>query len=125
MTFPLRLALIVAALLLAFLIGLRWLPADSTVPSNAPVTVNIHWQLNQQSLANQTREIKLNQGDSLALTVVSDFDDELHIHGYDRHLPLKAGQRHQLIIDADIAGRFEAELHRRHATIGTLLVNPK
>lgn len=49
-------------------------------------------------------------GEQVTLAVTSDVADELHLHGYDTHLDLAAGQEGRLTFTADIPGRFEAEL---------------
>ena len=69
--------------------------------------------------------ISVKQGDEVILRVVSDQNDELHLHGYDLALPLKAGAQAELRFVADRSGRFEYELHEAHAGIGALEVQPK
>lgn len=49
-------------------------------------------------------------GESVTLAVTSDLQDEVHLHGYDVHVDLVAGQEGELTFTADIPGRFEAEL---------------
>lgn len=69
--------------------------------------------------------VMLRQGDEIVLRVRSDRDDELHLHGYDLHLPLKAGVPADLHFTADKSGRFEYELHRAHVELGALEVQPQ
>lgn len=49
-------------------------------------------------------------GESVTLAVTSDVADEMHLHGYDAHVDLQAGQEGALTFTADIPGRFEVEL---------------
>lgn len=69
--------------------------------------------------------LRVEQGESVELTVTSTEDDELHLHGYDRALKLRAGEPATLAFTAEHAGRFEIELHHRHAEIGALEVSPR
>jgi plastocyanin len=69
--------------------------------------------------------IKLKQGDQVTLRVTSDGNDELHVHGYDLHLNLIAGQPAQLSFTADHSGRFEYELHHAHTDLGAFEVYPR
>ena len=69
--------------------------------------------------------IKLKQGDQVTLRVTSDSNDELHVHGYDLHLNLIAGQPAQLSFTADHSGRFEYELHHAHTDLGAFEVYPR
>ena len=61
-------------------------------------------------------------GATVRFTVTSDRADELHVHGYDRTLPLTPGTPGVLEIVADVPGVFEAELHESGATLPSLEV---
>jgi hypothetical protein len=56
-------------------------------------------------------------GDTVDITVVSDVDDELHVHGYDLVFELPAGVPLTLDFVADIPGVFEVEVHTGHAHV--------
>ncbi|MFI6105570.1 hypothetical protein [Streptomyces sp. NPDC051310] len=58
-----------------------------------------------------TRRVEVERGERLALTVTSDRDDTLHVHGYDKEAPLRAGRPTTLTLTADRAGLFEVETH--------------
>lgn len=69
--------------------------------------------------------ITLRQGNKLRLRILSDADDELHLHGYDQHTHIHAGKTSELNLTAEHSGRFEIELHKSHAQLGVLEVQPK
>ena len=69
--------------------------------------------------------IESHEGDHVALTVTSDQPDEMHLHGYDLHLSLRANEPATLTFDATHSGRFDYELHHAHTTLGTLEVLPQ
>ena len=50
-------------------------------------------------------------GDTVALVVRSDADDEVHLHGYDEYADVVADEASVLTFEATIPGVFEAELH--------------
>jgi hypothetical protein len=62
------------------------------------------------------------KGRSVALVVHSDVADEIHLHGYDRHVDVEAGGTARLDFTATIAGVFEAELEHRGLQILELTV---
>jgi FtsP/CotA-like multicopper oxidase with cupredoxin domain len=99
-------------------------PSVSFAPGpQAGTTVEI--KVHQGRLVAGPAVIKLTQGDRVALRVASDSKDELHVHGYDLHLNLIAGQPAQLSFTADHSGRFEYELHQAHTDLGAFEVYPR
>jgi len=56
-------------------------------------------------------------GDTVDITVISDVDDELHVHGYDLVFALSGGVPLTLDFVADIPGIFEVEVHTGHAHV--------
>ncbi len=48
--------------------------------------------------------IQVKTGDNVTLTIVSDQDEELHLHGYDKSVELKATIQSELKFKADISG---------------------
>ena len=69
--------------------------------------------------------LRVTQGASVAIRVTSDRADELHLHGYDLELALRAGVPGALAFTADKAGRFELELHHAGLELGALEVQPR
>lgn len=90
----------------------------------APKRVEVRIELRGGRLASGPEVVRLMQGQTVALTVLSDRDDELHLHGYDIELQLLADQPATLVVDATRSGRFEYEIHSVHATVGALEVYP-
>jgi len=50
-------------------------------------------------------------GSKVMIHITSDKADEAHLHGYDKEIELTAGKEAMITFTADIAGRFEFELH--------------
>jgi len=68
--------------------------------------------------------ITVKQGDTIAITVTNDTDEELHLHGYDKKLNLVKDTPATLILVADKTGHFEYELEQSGTPIGALDVQP-
>ena len=66
----------------------------------------------------------IKQGTEVMLTVTSDVEDEVHVHGYDLSAEVAPGQPAHISFKADIAGEFEVELEERTVPIAELTVAP-
>ena len=62
------------------------------------------------------------RGETVRLVVESDVAEEVHVHGYDKRVPVPAGGSAELSFTADIPGVFEVELEQRHRRLFTLEV---
>lgn len=69
-----------------------------------------------------TSRVEVAKGNLVRITVTSDVADELHVHGYDRSLPLPAGAPASLELRADRTGLFEVETHASHLVLFQLVV---
>ena len=58
----------------------------------------------------------------LSIVVRSDVSDEVHLHGYDKHVVVKAGSFSSIHFDPEIPGVFVIELEHRGLQIGELTV---
>lgn len=56
-------------------------------------------------------------GETVDIWVVSDIDDELHVHGYDLFFEVEARVPLNLSFVADVPGVFEVEVHSIHAHV--------
>ena len=77
----------------------------------ADVTIEVTIVDNTISGVDQRVEVEL--GSIVELTITSDVDEEIHIHGYDEFVTLVAGEPAVLTFEASIPGVFEAELEGR------------
>ena len=57
------------------------------------------------------QRLKAEIGDQISITVLSDTEDEFHLHAYDLTLLISPNEPATLIFEADIPGVFEGELH--------------
>ena len=132
------LAALVVALLLA---GCTTGPAAPTSslgsPVASPTASSAGTPSPQPSTTTQVVDISLKDGKStpngdrmslakgtvLRLEITSDHDDEVHVHGYDIEIPVKAGASVTKDITLDQVGRFEIESHEPSLTILQLVVS--
>ena len=67
-------------------------------------------------------QVDLPVGETLTLVVTSDHDDELHAHGFEVEVPLKAGVPTQLSLTGKQPGLYEVETHEPALTLLTVAV---
>ena len=58
----------------------------------------------------------------VTLRVISDVADEVHLHGYDKHVDVEKGGTADLTFTATLTGVFEAELETRALRLTELQV---
>jgi heme/copper-type cytochrome/quinol oxidase subunit 2 len=68
------------------------------------------------------QHLTVDKGDRVSITVTSDVEDEVHVHGYDLMQDVAPGEPVQIRFTATIAGRFEVELEERGTPIAELEV---
>ena len=66
--------------------------------------------------------INLNRGDTVRLEITSDRDDEIHVHGVDKSVEVKAGKRASADFVVEQTGRYEIESHHPELLIAVLQV---
>ncbi|WP_162932485.1 hypothetical protein [Solimonas sp. K1W22B-7] len=99
--------------------------APSVVPLPMPVAMTVEWTVRGGKRVDGPALVVLKAGDEVELRINSDRDDELHLHGYDLSMPLRAGQTATLRFHAEHSGRFDCELHHSHLELATLEVRPE
>jgi hypothetical protein len=67
-------------------------------------------------------DASLNQ--RVVLTVRSEIQDHVHVHGYDLFADVGPGRQARITFRADVPGRFEIELEDRHQPVAELRVRP-
>lgn len=103
----------VTLILLMFLFDL----AQSQAVAEGQNIPNQQLVINDGEVEGETT-LKFDQGSTIAIDILSDKDMELHVHGYDIKLHLKAGVAAQLNFEAGVAGRFSVTRHDAHGNDG-------
>ncbi|MEU7702570.1 hypothetical protein [Streptomyces sp. NPDC039028] len=95
-------------------------PAPKPAPTPTGRTVDI--TVSGSTVAPPPSRIELKKGERLTLRVTSDRADTLHVHGYDRELPLPPGTPASLTLTVDRTGLFEVETHGSGLLLTQLVV---
>jgi len=61
-------------------------------------------------------------GQPVTVRVTSDVADEVHVHGYDKTVPVAAGRTAEVTFVANIPGVFEVEFEKSHKVLFSLEV---
>jgi hypothetical protein len=69
-------------------------------------------------------ELSFNEGDEIRFEVESDADWEIHLHGYDIPMDVKAGGSVEFDVPATFEGVFEVEIEETATPIAEITVNP-
>jgi hypothetical protein len=69
-------------------------------------------------------ELDVHQNDTVTISITSDTDGEVHLHGYDHAFDCKAGQVTAYSFKADKSGTFEIEWESTSTHLGDLVVAP-
>ncbi|MFF6871571.1 hypothetical protein [Streptomyces sp. NPDC012450] len=95
-------------------------PIDPADPAGSDRTVAL--TITGKTVQPPPSRIELKKGERLTLRVTSDRDDTLHVHGYDRELPLSAGTPATLTLTVGRTGLFEVETHDSGLVLTQLVV---
>jgi hypothetical protein len=107
--------------------------ATTTAPTTAPTTalatdapaqgdaVEIIIDVDDPAQIGKTWPVGL--GQTVILRLLSDTDQEYHVHGYDIETPAAAGVEATMEFTADQAGDFEVESHTTEAVLAILQVS--
>ena len=87
------------------------------------VTMGVHIVLADGRVDPSGERVEAAKGTTLVLTIESDHEDEIHVHGYDLEIPVGAGQTVTREIVLDKVGRFEVESHEPVLTVLQLIVS--
>ena len=69
-------------------------------------------------------ELDVHQNDIVTISITSDTDGEVHLHGYDHAFDCKVGQVTAYSFKADKSGTFEIEWESTSHHLGDLVVAP-
>jgi hypothetical protein len=94
--------------------------ASSTLPAGVDQVVTI--SVANGKVTPKSDRIKVKKGSTVQLVVTSDIADEVHLHGYDKHVDVEKGGTAQLTFKATISGVFEVELEAKKLRLTQLQV---
>lgn len=96
--------------------------AASAAPQGESKTFDL--EVHDRAIVSGASTLTVKQGDTVTITIVADEDEELHVHGYDKSVEFKAGEKASITFVANASGRFPFELEGSKTDIGALEVQP-
>ncbi len=87
-------------------------PTAAAAAPDSGATQRFSVSINRRRVEAAMRVLRVSQGDTVEITIASDEEAELHLHGYDILLSLEPGKPAILRFEAKFAGRFAIEAHR-------------
>lgn len=94
-------------------------------PQNTAAASIPQIRIQKGKLQTEPVRLKVKEGETARMQVLSDETDELHVHGIDQKFVIFANQLTTIEIPTRHTGSFELETHDRPMTIGVLEVHPK
>lgn len=82
-------------------------PDQSQLPAEQTISVRI----SDGKVDGVPARVEVDRGTRIRIEVTNDRSDELHVHGYDKTVPLTAGSPAAVAFVADLPGVFEVETH--------------
>jgi ABC-type glycerol-3-phosphate transport system substrate-binding protein len=98
-------------------------PSNSTDPSGNTADVTINVTVANGKVNPSGASINVKAGQTVLVTAVSDAPDEVHVHGYDKELPLTPGKPASVKFVANMKGTFEVETHESNKLVAKLVVS--
>jgi plastocyanin len=86
-------------------------PSPSASASADDDAVEIDIEIDGRDIEPAPSRVKVSKGDTVRLTVTSDVDNELHVHGVELFEDLPAGEPATVTFTAEQTGLFEIETH--------------
>jgi hypothetical protein len=97
---------------------------SSSSPSATPAyDAVVHLTVSGGKVTGDTPRAKVKNGQRVAIVVTSDVSDEVHLHGYDKHVTVTAGGTATLVFTANIPGVFVIELESRSKELTKIVVS--
>lgn len=98
-------------------------PSNTADPSGEQADVTINVTVANGKVNPSGATVKAKAGQTVLVTAVSDADEELHIHGYDKELELTPGKAASVTFTANMKGTFEIETHKSGKLVAKLVVS--
>ncbi|MEU4393506.1 cupredoxin domain-containing protein [Kribbella sp. NPDC023855] len=98
-------------------------PSNTADPSGEQADVTVNVTVANGKVNPSGASIKVKAGQTVLITGVSDAEDELHVHGYDKELELKPGKPASVKFTANMKGTFEVETHESGKLVAKLVVS--
>lgn len=119
-----RLIAVVAVVAAAFLLASCGANEPTAQPTSTAAARELTAKIAKGDVTPSAERVEVKVGTLVKITVTTDTEDELHVHGYDKKLTVVPSTARTLTFLADKTGRFEIEFHKADKLIYQLVVTP-
>lgn len=98
-------------------------PSNTADPSGEQADVTVNVTVANGKVNPSGASIRVKAGQTVLITGVSDAEDQLHVHGYDKEVELKPGKPASVKFTANMKGTFEVETHESGKLVAKLVVS--
>lgn len=104
-------------------------PRPSTSPSSTPpkstpsADVTIDVVIADGKVSPNAEDVKVKEGQTVTVTITSDVDESIHVHGYDQTAEATPDKAGAVTFTADVKGVFEIETHVSAKLVAKLIVS--
>lgn len=98
-------------------------PSNTADPSGEQADVTVDVTVANGKVNPSGATVKVKAGQTVLIKAVSDAEEELHIHGYDKELELTPGKAASVKFTANMKGTFEVETHKSGKLVVKLVVS--
>lgn len=100
-------------------------PAPSATATSTPTNVkSFVLTVQKRKVVSGETTLVAKQGDTVSITITADESDELHLHGYNKHVDFATNTPATITLVADQTGRFPFEMEGSKTDLGELDVEP-
>jgi FtsP/CotA-like multicopper oxidase with cupredoxin domain len=97
--------------------------AATRKPSSPAADTTIAVVIADGKVSPNAENVRVKEGQTVQVTITSDVDESIHVHGYDQTAEASAGKPGAVTFTADVKGVFEIETHESAQLVAKLIVS--
>lgn len=98
-------------------------PATTRKPSSPAADTTIAVVIADGKVSPNAENVRVKEGQTVQVTITSDVDESIHVHGYDQTAEASPGKPGAVTFTADVKGVFEIETHESAKLVAKLIVS--
>lgn len=92
-------------------------------PSSPAADTTIAVVIADGKVSPNAENVRVKEGETVQVTITSDVDESIHVHGYDQTAEASPGKPGAVTFTADVKGVFEIETHESAKLVAKLIVS--
>ena len=97
--------------------------AATRKPSSPAADTTIAVVIADGKVSPNAENVRVKEGQTVQVTITSDVDESIHVHGYDQTAEASPGKPGAVTFTADVKGVFEIETHESAQLVAKLIVS--